>query len=158
MGNETVNQETQNVEVEQKTFTQDEMNSIISERLGRERQKYQDYESLKEKAEQFDRIQEANKSELQKATERAEGLERELAELKKANEVQAIRQKISNETGVPISLLTGENEEDCLAMAKAINEYATPSTYPKVQDGGEVNRTLKPSTRDQFAEWINEQK
>ena len=52
MGNETVNQETQSVTTEQKTFTQEEVNSIIAERLGRDRQKYADYDSLKEKAEQ----------------------------------------------------------------------------------------------------------
>lgn len=156
MGNETVNQETQTAEVE-KTFTQEEMNNIISERLGRERQKYADYDSLKQKADEFDKLQEANKSELQKATERAELAEKKIAEMMKANEIQTIRQKISSETGVPVSLLTAETEESCLEQAKAINAYATPSGYPKVKDGGEINKTLEPSTRNQFAEWVQNQ-
>ena len=41
---ETVNQE--NVATE-KTFTQDEVNAVIGERLAREREKYADYEALK---------------------------------------------------------------------------------------------------------------
>ncbi|MCR5848184.1 MAG: phage capsid protein, partial [Lachnospiraceae bacterium] len=83
MAEETVNQVTQSAEGEQKTFTQEEVNSIVAERLGRDRQKYADYDSLKQKAEEFDRLQEANKTELQKATERAEILEKELAGIKK---------------------------------------------------------------------------
>ena len=98
MANETVNQEMQNAEGEQKTFTQEEVNSIVAERLGRDRQKYSDYESLKQKAEEFDKLQEANKSELQKATERADALEKQLADIMKANEVRDIRSKISKET------------------------------------------------------------
>lgn len=153
MGEETVIQEN----VETKTFTQDEVNNIVAERLNRDRAKYADYESLKQKAEEFDKLQEANKTELQKATEKAEGLEKELAELKKANELQSIRQKISNETGVPVNLLTAETEDSIMEQAKAINAYATPNGYPKVKDGGEINATLKPSTRNQFADWINNQ-
>lgn len=158
MANETVNQETQTPAVEQpKTFTQEEVNGIIADRLARDRQKYADYETLKEKASKFDEMEEANKSELQKATERADGLEKQLAELKKANEIQAIKQKISSETGVPAELLTGETEEDCMAQAKAINAYAQPTGYPKVKDGGEVQQAPNASTRNQFAEWFNNQ-
>lgn len=157
MANETVNQETQNATEEQKTFTQEEVNGIVAERLNRDRQKYADYETLKQKADEFDKMQEANKSELQKATERADGLEKELNALKKANEVQSVRQKVSAETGVPVDLLTGETEEDCKAQADAINAYATPTGYPKVKDGGEVSKTMQPTTRAQFAEWFKNQ-
>ena len=157
MGNETVNQETQNVTTEQKTFTQEEVNSIIAERLGRDRQKYADYDSLKEKAEQYDKLQEANKSELEKANERANRLEAELADMKKANDVREIRLKVSNETGVPLNLLTADSEEDCKAQADAINAFAMPNKgYPKVSDRGEVSGSLKVSPRDQFAEAVKD--
>ncbi len=155
MANETVNQETQNAEGEQKTFTQEEVNSIVAERLGRDRQKYSDYESLKQKAEEFDKLQEANKSELQKATERADALEKQLADIMKANEVRDIRSKISKETGVPFELLTADTEEECKRQAEAISAFAKPQGYPKVIDGGEVSGTSKRSARDQFAEVMN---
>ena len=89
---ETVNQE--NVATE-KTFTQDEVNAFVGERLAREREKYADYEALKEKAAKYDQAEEASKSELQKATERAEKLESELNGLKKANEIRQIRDKVA---------------------------------------------------------------
>ena len=40
-----------------KTFTQAEMDSIIEGRLARERQKYADYDDLKEKASKYDEYQ-----------------------------------------------------------------------------------------------------
>ena len=41
---------------EEKTFTQAEMDSIIEGRLAREREKYADYDSLKEKAGKYDAV------------------------------------------------------------------------------------------------------
>ena len=75
---ETVKQETTPAAGEQqteRTFTQAEMNAIIADRLNRERTKYADYDALKAKAQQFDAAQEADKSELQKATEKAASLQ-----------------------------------------------------------------------------------
>ena len=43
-------------------------------------------------------IEEANKSELQKATERATALETELSDLKRQNEVRTMREEVSKET------------------------------------------------------------
>lgn len=141
----------------QKTFTQDEVNAIVADRLSRDRAKYADYDALKEKAGKFDELQEANKTELQKATDKAAALEKELATLKQANEVQSIRQKVSNETGVPVNLLTANTEDDCKAQAEAIKAYAAPNkAYPNVKDGGEVGKALNNSTRQQFADWFNQ--
>lgn len=141
-----------------KMFTQEELNQMIGDRLARERAKYVDYESLKEKAAKFDKIEEESKTELQKATERADKLQAELTMLKKAEEVRNTREEVAKDIGVPASLLTAETREDCEAQAKAILSFAKPDNgYPKVKDAGEVRRTSSASTRDQFAEWFNEQ-
>ena len=100
-----------------KTFTQAEMNAIIEGRLAREREKYSDYDSLKEKAGKFDEIQEANKTEIQKANEKAEVLAKELESLKASNTIKAAREKVAKETAVPVELLTGNDEESCKAQA-----------------------------------------
>ena len=155
--NETVNQEKTTAvqpETEPKTFTQEEMDAIIGERLKRERAKYVDYESLKEKADKFDAFEEANKTELQKATERAEALQKELNAYKKADEVRELRDKVSKETGVPADLITGEDEETCRAQAEKLKAYIAPG-YPNVKDGGEVRHPTSTKTRDQFADWFN---
>lgn len=149
---ETVTQEN-NTETKKDTFTQDELNSIVNDRLKRERAKYEDYEELKAKASKFDELEEANKTELQKANDRASALEAELTALKSANSIREIREKVSAATGIPANLLTGETEDDCMEQAKAITEYAKPSSYPTVKDGGELQNTIKPTTRAQFNEW-----
>ena len=137
---ETVNQESKTVETPERTFTQAEMDTIIGERLARERAKYSDYEELKNKADAFDAAEEATKSDLQKATERAESLQAQLDALTKANEERALKEKISEETGIPVKLLRGSSEEDLRAQAEAIKSYAkaVEPSYPNVKDGGEV--------------------
>ena len=58
--------------------SQDDLNRIIGERLDRERAKYADYDDLKAKAERFDEIEDANKTEIEKARERVKAVEDEL--------------------------------------------------------------------------------
>ena len=152
---ETVNQENKATENTEKTFTQAEVDAIVGDRLKRDRQKYADYDALKEKAEKFDAMEEANKSELQKAIERGDALQNELNTMKAANTVRNMREKVAEETGVPASLLTANTEEECAEQARAILEYANPKGYPNIRDGGEVTHTGKPTTRQQFAEWAN---
>lgn len=152
--NATVTTQDQNGESQDRTFTQDELNAIVGKRLAEEKSKFADYEDLKAKASKLDELEEANKSELQKATERANSLEAELNELKKANEVRAMREKVANETGIPTNLLTGSTEEECKAQAEAIKAYATPNGYPKVKDGGEIPKP-NGSTKQQFADFMS---
>ena len=89
---ETVNQGQATVENNipegQKTFTQAELDSIVADRLKRERAKYEGFEELKSKAAKFDELEETRKSELQKATERAEKLQGELDSIKKAQSLK----------------------------------------------------------------------
>ena len=134
--NATVPTQENNAEGQNRTFTQEELNAIVGKRLAEEKSKFADYEDLKAKASKFDEMEEANKSELQKATERANALETELNGLKKAEEVRVMRENVAKETGIPSNLLTGTTEEECKAQAEAIKAYAQPSGYPKVKDGG----------------------
>ncbi len=156
MANETVNQEVETTtEAVEKTFTQSELDQIIGERLKREREKFTDYEALKEKAAKFDQIEEDAKTELQKATERAEKLEAELSAMKHTEEVRTIREAVATQYGVPASVLSGESEETCTEQAKAILEFKLSTPYPNVKDGGEIQNTIKGTTRQQFAEWAS---
>lgn len=63
-----------------RTFTPDDVERIVKERLARAKATPpDDYEALKAKASKFDELDAANKSELEKANERAETAERERA-------------------------------------------------------------------------------
>ena len=140
---------------ETRTFTQEEVNAIVGKRLAEEKGKFADYEDLKAKAAKFDKVEEAQKSELQKVTERASALENELNSMKEAEKVRNIRESVSKETGIPAHLLTGSTKEECEAQATAIADFAKPTPYPAVKDAGEINAVGKPSTRQQFADWTN---
>lgn len=160
---ETVNQDTQATnqngtapeEGAKTTFTQEEVNQIVKDRLSRESAKFSDYEELKAKAAKFDEAEEAQKTELQKANEKAAALEKEINLLKAEKELNEIRTKVANETGLPLNLITATTEESCREQAKAILEYAKPG-YPKVKDSGETKVTSKQSTREQFKQWASE--
>lgn len=123
---------------EERTFTQAELNAIVQERVRETTAKYENYEELKAKAQKYDTIEEEAKSELQKATERADALQTELEGMKKANTVRSIRAEVAEETGVPAHLLTAETKEACQEQAKAIMSFAKTERYPQVKDGGEV--------------------
>lgn len=139
----------------ERTFTQAEMNAIISDRLSRERSKYADYDDLKAKAQQFDAAQEAGKTALQKANEKAAKLQEQLDTLTKANTLRELRSKVAAATGVPADLLSGDTEEACTAQAQAILKFAKPG-YPDVRDGGDPHHTPTGSTRQQFADWFEQ--
>ena len=155
---ETVNQEVNATQEQQEAkFTQADLDRIVKDRLMREREKYGDYDALKAKADKFDEIEEASKTELQKATEKAKALQDELDAFKKAESLRTMREKVAHDTGVPVNLLTAESEDACKEQAKQILEFSRPSGYPQVKDGGEVRTSGKKSTRDSFAEWFNNQ-
>lgn len=142
---------------QERTFTQAELDAIVQDRLKRERDKYADYDSLKEKAQQYDEAKEAEKTELEKATERAAALQTELDGLKHLNEVRALRDKVALATGVPAALLSAETEEELTEQANRILEFAKPNTYPAVKDAGEITHNVgKKTTKQQFAEWAQE--
>ena len=154
---ETVNQ-VQTDATQEKTFTQAELDKIVADRLTRERAKYADYDALSKKAARLDQLEEASKTELQKATEKAAALQTELDALKSAETLRTMREKVSKETGVPVELLTAGSEEECTEQAKRIIAFAKPGAYPHMRDGGEVRSgKSKESTRDQFAKWFNSQ-
>ena len=150
----TDNQNSQdNATPEPKTFTQEEVNSFLAKDRKQMAEKYSDYEELKQKASRLDEIEAANKSELEKANEKAAQLESELKAIKEAEAVRVIRDDVAKETGIPAHLLTGSTKEECEAQAAAIADYVKPTPYPAVKDAGEVKNVGKQTTRQQFAEW-----
>lgn len=150
---ETITQSAEPTEAQPQTFTQDDVNRIVAKRVAR----YADYDELKQKAAKFDEQVEAGKSELQKATERAQSLQAELDALKQAESIRVMREEVANAKGIPAKLLTGATAEECEAQAAEIIAWAqnTSSGYPKVPDGGDPIAT-KPA-REQFADWLNSQ-
>ena len=144
---------TQSADEPERTFTQEEVNRIVSNRVA----KYADYEQLKEKARAFDQAQEDAKSDLQKAQEKAASLQTEIDQLKKRDSVRAMRDEVAKETGIPVSMLTFDTEDECKKQAQTILDYIKKNPgYPAVRDGGEVGTVSKGTAKQQFEEWAKE--
>ena len=129
----------------EKTFTQADVDRIVADRLARQRSQFADYETFKTKAAAYD---------AEKAT--FDAASAELDELKQANTLRRLREKVAAEIGVPAAVLTGTTEDECKAQATAILEFARPSGYPNVRDNGGVIGIGQMATRDQFKNWFNE--
>lgn len=120
--------------------TQEAFDAAIRERISRaqraEREKYADYEQLKAKAAEYDKAQEAEKGDLQKAREAIERLKKSAAERDEADKLRELRTKVSKATGVPAELIGGSDEEAMTASAKAIAEFAKKPSAPSVGKPG----------------------
>ena len=152
---ETVNNnQAAEVKPEARTFTQEEVDKMIGARIYEERSKYADYAEVKAKAEKYDALE----GESKKAKETIEELSGKISVLQREIETRNAREKVSAETGVPASLLTGETEEACKTQAEAILNWKGPrQNYPDAHDAGEVNGFSGGKTRDQFADWYTSQ-
>ena len=129
--NETVNQELVTTaageQQEPRTFTQAEVNSIVADRLTRERAKYADYDDLKAKAQQFD-------------TTKAE-----LDALNAANAQRDMKARVSAATGVPVELLTADTEDACTAQAQAALKFAKQRPSYPILTSAKGNAETNPS-------------
>ena len=93
---------------------------------------------------------------LKKAQDQIASLTSELNSMKAAETIRLTREKVASEKKIPVKLLTGETEEDCVKQADEILAFASPN-YPVIKDGGEPHGTPRgASTRDQFADWAKD--
>lgn len=164
--NETVSQETntnpQNAgegggtpPAGERTFTQAQVDAIVAERLGREKAKFADYDAIKAKADKFDAAEEANKTELQKAVDKAAKLQKQLDDIKRSQEQTALRAKVAADMKLPAGLtefLTADDEDGCKAQAQKLLDQIKPGSYPEVPDGGEP---APPAATGKDAAWLN---
>lgn len=88
-----------------------------------------------DKAKRLDDLEEANKSELEKLTARAEAAEARIAEREKADAARALADEVAKDKGVSASVLRGSTREELEAHADSIlallpekPKAATPGT------------------------------
>lgn len=95
---------------------------------------------------------------LKEASDAIKALQAELSGMKKAEELRIMREKVSAEKSIPMSLLTGETEEACAAQADAILAFAKTGAggYPALRDAGEHSAPATTATRDKFADWAKD--
>jgi len=99
-----------------KTFTQGELDRIVGERVGRERQKYADYDDLKTKASEYDKLADSQKTDLDRVSGERDSLKTRVGELEPEN----LRLRVSHKKGLPHELvdrLQGKDEAEMEADA-----------------------------------------
>lgn len=135
--------------MEEKKFTQEEVNQIVASRVARFSEKYSDFEELREKARRFDEISQGGKTALDEMNEKVKEYETELESLSKKKDLSDMKEKIASEMGIPSRLLTGTTEEEIRDQAQTIRSIAF--SYPQVRDGGEPQMIIKETPAQAFA-------
>lgn len=112
--------------------TQADLDRIIADRLARERAKFADYDDIKMKAAEYDKLVEASKTEAEKAAERLAELESKVKDYETREQVAAWKAEVSERTGVPVKVLAGATREEIEAHAESLKELITqPEQGPR---------------------------
>lgn len=115
--------------------TQADFDRIIADRVSRERAKFADYADLKAKAAEHDKAQEAAKSDLQKAMERAEAAEKRAQEYEQRDQRAKWAAAIVKDSKVPASALRGSTEDELKAHFEELKALIPAEEAPKPKPG-----------------------
>lgn len=127
--------------------SQEDFDKAIQARIARERAKFADYEELKAKADRFVELENAQKTEAQKAQERLEAAEKRAAEL----ELKASRAEVAAAKGVPAELLSGSTREELEASADALIAFkGTQPAGPVIPSQGKQPDKTAPASADDW--------
>ncbi|MEG1501954.1 MAG: DUF4355 domain-containing protein [Synergistaceae bacterium] len=148
-----------------KTFTQAELDSIVQDRLKREKEKYADYEELKKAKEKLDELDSANKSELDKLKADYEKMKKSAEEKEaqlRVKEIKDLKAKLCADAGIKSEFadrVAGEDEEsikkDIEALKKLIpaQEAGGKGTPPPA--GGKKETETGDALRDSIRAFYN---
>lgn len=123
------------------TMSQDKLNRIIDSRVAEVKAKYTPYE---EKAKQFDALQEASKTDLEKVQSERDSLKSELDPAKAEN----TRLRVAIAKQLPLELidrLKGSTKEELEADADELLKLVKPVTTPRFDGGKGRQQAATPS-------------
>ena len=130
--------------------TQADLDKIVGERVARERAKYADHADLKAKAARLAEIEAASKTEAEKAADRIEELEKQLADAQSA----ALRARIQAKHGISDEdaelFLTATDEETLARQAQRFIEIAPKPGKGNVVPGVGISPTQLPTLQEQI--------
>lgn len=139
----------------ERTFTQDDLDKAVRDRLNREKAKYADYGDLKAKADQYDELTAAQKTAEQRAAE-------DLAKAQKAAAdalAEAVRYKAAGKAGIDpesddFALIGSGDEETVMARAarlgallaseRELSQLKEQQGRTQVPDSGRPRPVLRP--------------
>lgn len=112
-----------------RTFSQEEVDALMGKVRREVKGQYADYDALKAKASEAEGAAEAV-AKAAEADERAAKARAEADATKAELEHVRLVARVSQETGVPASLIHGDTAEDMAASAKAVSDYASRVARP----------------------------
>lgn len=148
-------EETQNAEntlEEAKTFTQAELDEIVKKRVAKEKSKFADYDKYKADSEELLKLKEANKTELEKAKDKAAKAEAERDALVAEKNILNWKSAASKKYGVPIDIIEGSSEESINAHAEKLAKYLKNDAAPIVHSDGKKPKNEGMSNAELFGQ------
>jgi len=112
---------------EAKTFTQDQVNAFMAEEKRKTQAGFADYDAIKAKAAEFDKVAEANKTELQKERDRADAAEKLVGGFQQEKQVIAWAEDAVKGSTIPASVLRGSTEDEIKAHFEQLKAIAAPA-------------------------------
>lgn len=115
--------------------TQEQLDAVVRDRVRRAKERavepYADYDELKARAEAAERAA-GEADELRRRADEAEGA---LARAREERERESARARVSEETGVPARLISGDDEGSMRESAAALAEWARPGSAVQCRGG-----------------------
>lgn len=109
------------------TLTQAQLDNMIGDRVKREKEKFADYEDMKAEIEAHKAQLAAQLTELDSANSRYAAAEREIAELARVSQLQAV----ADAAGVPVSCLAGSTADRAEAIALTLEAVGIDLGRPR---------------------------
>lgn len=134
-----------------KTFTQTDVDKLINDRIARERKKYAGHDDYKRKASEFDKLEDAKKSEVQKLNDQLTAAHVEL----QGYRVAEIRRNAAVDAGLDqrfAKYITAADETEAIEQAKELAEHFKQVEQQKRPDlkQGARQQTAQTLTRDEL--------
>lgn len=108
------------------------INGLLANQKREVRGQFADYDDLKAKAAEYDKVVEANKTEAQKQAEALAAAQAKVAEYEKREQIAAWKAEVSAESGVPANVLAGSTKEEIAAHAETLKPLISQaSTGPQ---------------------------
>lgn len=123
---------------EEKLFTQEEVNSLIADRVKRENEKYKDYDEIKVAL-------------TEKDTALSEALNQNGILSGKVEVIEA-KHEISSKTGVPVEVLRGSSREELEAHAQQLSGLFKKTDKVYIPNDGYVGDVSQDSSKAAFDE------
>lgn len=120
------------------TFSQEDVDRIVADRLARERKKFERHDEFRAA---FDRLEEV--------TAERDGLAQKVAEHEERVKHDALVAEVAESKGVPASMLRGSTKEEMEAHADAILPHLRPSV-PRIPGAGVQPEQTPESADRQF--------